>query len=303
MVADYSGRCGVHSGARCTEILMEVGRLNSLEIIKQVDFGVFLDGGSGIEILMPKRYVPAGLEIGQRIDAFVYRDSEDRLIATTLHPKIMVGECACLQVQSITRIGAFLDWGLPKDLLLPYNQMAKPLEEGDEVVVYAYVDERTNRIAASSRLSLFLKETGSGFRVGQQVELIIVSRSDLGTKAVVNGSHLGLIFHADLTDEVKIGQTLPGYIKRIRPEDQRIDLALDSGRALTRRDLNSEILSYLQKNSGEMSITDRSSPAQILEAFGVSKASFKKALGSLYKDRKIIIDKDRIILVSKKKGS
>ena len=297
---DYNGPCGVHSCARAAISIMEIGHVNSLQVIKQVDFGVFLDGGGGVEILMPRRYVPKGVEIGQAIDAFIYRDSEDRLIATTLRPKIMVGQCACLEVRSVTRIGAFLDWGLPKDLLLPYNQMANPLKEGDTVVVYAYVDERTDRIAASSRLSLFLKEQGTGLKVGQQVELMIVSRSDLGVKAVINGSHLGLIFHADLTHKVEQGDILPGFIKRIRAEDQRIDLALDASRAPTRKDLHSEIMSYLKQQGGEMDITDKSSPERIVKVFGVSKGAFKKALGALYKDRKILIEKDRVSLAASK---
>ncbi len=276
---------------------MEIGRFNSLEVLKKVDFGIYLDGGDGIEILMPRRYVPESAEIGQIIDAFIYRDSEDRLIATTVRPLVQVGECAYLKVQAVNHIGAFLDWGLPKDLLVPFNQMATPLKEGDSCVVVAYVDKKTGRIAASTRLSLFLKETGTGFHIGQQVALQVVSRSDLGVKAVINGTHLGLIFHAEIKDSLSIGQRVKGFIKRVRSDDQRIDLALDAARAMTRKDLHSQILQFLRDNNGVMSITDKSSPEVIMSEFGASKAAFKKALGAMYKEKLVILSAEEVKLV------
>jgi len=276
---------------------VDIGRFNSLEVLKKVDFGIYLDGGDGIEILMPRRYVPEGVEIGQMLDAFIYRDSEDRLIATTTKPLLQVGECAYLKVQAVNHIGAFLDWGLPKDLLVPFNQMATPLKEGDSCVVTAYVDKKTGRIAASTRLSLFLKETGTGFHIGQQVVLLIVSRSDLGVKAVINGTHLGLIFHAEIKQDLRIGEKLTGFIKRVRTEDQRIDLALDASRALTRQDLHGEIIRFLKEHDGVMSITDKSPPETIMNQFGASKAAFKRALGALYKDKVVSLSAEQVTLL------
>ncbi len=276
---------------------MEIGKVNALEVLKEVEFGIYLDAGEAGEILMPKRYVPNGVEPGSIVEAFIYRDSEDRLIATSENPKVMVGECAYLRVQAVNKIGAFLDWGLPKDLLVPYNEMASPMEVDKSYVVYAYVDKRTNRIAASSKLSMFLKETGERFQVGQEVNLLIAARSDLGYKAIIDGTHLGLIFHSNVTSAIELGQNLPGYIQRIRNDDGRIDLAIDPGRAVTRNDLKTQIIEFLKANQGKSSLTDRSSPKQIMDQFGVSKGSYKKALGALYKQKLIEIGKDHITLV------
>ena len=279
------------------KLTVQIGILNSLEVLKEVEFGIYLDGGDEGEILMPARYVPKGTKVGQRINAFIYRDSEDRLLATTEKPKIMVGQCAYLKVKSVDKVGAFLDWGLPKDLLVPFNQQSVRMQQGHSYVVYAYLDGRTGRIAASSKLNHFLNEAGDGYRVGQQVALMIVSRSDLGYKAVIDGTHLGLIFHAEATRPLKFGQKMKGYIKQIRPGDKRIDLALEEGRALTRKDLNRQILEYLRANQGVSRITDKSPPDQILQQFGVSKGNYKKALGALYKERKIRIEPDKVTLV------
>lgn len=276
---------------------MEIGKTNSLEVLKEVDFGIYLDGGDKGEILMPARYVPKDVKVGNRVEAFIYRDSEDRLIATTEKPKVMVGQCAYLKVKAVDKIGAFLDWGLPKDLLVPFNQQSVPMQQGYSYVVYAYLDNKTSRIAASSKLNHFLEESGNGFRVGQEVDLMIVSRSDLGYKAVIDGTHLGLIFHAEATRPLKFGQKMKGYIKQIRQGDKRIDLALEPGRALTRKDLNKQILEYLKANQGVSRITDKSPPDQILEQFGVSKANYKKALGALYKEKKILIESGKVTLV------
>lgn len=277
--------------------IVEIGKINSLEVLKEVDFGIYLDGGDEGGILMPARYVPKDVKVGKRLEAFIYRDSEDRLIATTEKPKVMVGQCAYLKVAAVEKVGAFLDWGLPKDLLVPFNQQSVPMQQGYSYVVYAYLDSKTGRIAASSKLNHFLEESGNGFRVGQEVDLMIVSRSELGYKAVINGTHLGLIFHAEAIKPLKFGQKMKGYIKQIRQGDKRIDLVLEQGRALTRKDLNKQILEYLKANQGVSQITDKSPPDQIIEQFGVSKSSFKKALGALYKEKKILIESDKVTLV------
>ena len=278
-----------------------IGQYNTMEVVRQVDFGVYLDGGDEGDILLPKRYTPEGLAEGDSIKVFVYRDSEDRLIATTETPKITVGECAMLKVVAVNRIGAFLDWGLPKDLLVPFNQQAVRMEEGESYIVVPYVDEKTKRIAASSKLSFFLDESGQGFKVGQQVDLLIVSRSDLGFKAVINGTHLGLIFHSEVTKPVKVGQKTLGFIKQIRGEDQRIDLALDADRARAPKSLDKQILEFLEANDGVSTLTDKSQAKDILNQYGVSKGQYKKAIGGLYKAKKIVIGPEKISLNTKKK--
>ena len=276
---------------------VETGKYNTLEVIKEVDFGVFLDGDEAGNILMPSRYVPKGTKVGDELDVFIYRDSEDRLIATNETPKIKVGECALLEVKAVNNVGAFLDWGLPKDLLVPKSQQAQAMRQGQSYVVHAYVDDQTDRIAATSKLSLFLKETGIYFKAGQKVDLLIASRSDLGYKAVINDTHLGLLFHSDLKGELKIGEKMPGFIRRVRDDDQRIDLGVEQQPAVTRKDLNTTILEFLKENGGASALTDKSPPEDIFKQFGVSKGSYKKALGALYKLKKIKISKDKVELL------
>ncbi len=275
---------------------MEVGKRNTLTVIKSVPHGLYLDDGDGDGILLPRRYVPKGLELGDSLEVFVYRDSEDRLIATTETPKIMVGQCAYLRVVAVNNVGAFLDWGLPKDLLVPYGQQAERMEAGRSYVVTAYIDSNTNRVVASSRLGRWLKEEGTRFRVGQEVDLLISNRTDLGWKAVINHTHVGLVFHSDADDSMWPGRRMRGYIKRVRTEDERIDLALAPDRARTRRNLEEEIIAHLEVNEGHADLGDHTSPAQVMALFGVSKGNFKKALGALYRARRIVIADDGISL-------
>lgn len=273
----------------------EIGKRSRLRIVKRVPFGVYLDAGELGEVLLPNRYVPKGAEPGQQIDVFIYLDSEDIPVATTLKPRAMVGECACLKVVAVNRIGAFLDWGLPKDLLVPYAEQRVPMQEGLSYCVYLYVDKLTQRIAGSSKLSKYLREENDDFAPNQAVDLLVCARSDLGMKAVINGTHLGMIFNGDLLQPLKIGKRLRGYIKAIR-EDGKIDLALQPSGAAARETLNQRILEHLRRQGGHSELTDKSSPEAIFKAFGVSKANYKKALGRLYKDKLIELDKERVTL-------
>ncbi len=281
---------------------MEVGKLNKLKALKQSGPGLFLDGGEGREILLPNKEIPEGVNAGDMVEVFIHRDSEDRLIATTRTPKIMVGQCAFLEVAAVNKVGAFLDWGLPKDLLVPFGQQADRMEEGKSYVVTAYVDSTTNRIVASSRLGRWLKEEGDRFQVGQPVDLLVATKTDLGWKAVINHTHVGLVFHRDVNRTLKPGMAVKGFIKRIRKEDQRIDLALSPERARSRRGLEQEILDYLESHGGRCDITDRTPPEKILAVFGVSKGYYKKALGALYRERRIVIGDDEISLATKPTG-
>ncbi len=248
------------------------------------------------EVLLPKRYVPKTLEIDDQIDVFLYSDSEDRVVATTQKPKAQVGECAYLKAVSRNRVGVFLDWGLPKDLLVPFSEQQKPMQKGYSYTVYLFVDEATDRIAASSRLEEHLSDDASGFAPRQPVDLLIYGRSDLGFKAVVDGTHLGQLYDNETFRRLHYGERVRGYIKQVR-DDGRIDLVLQRPSHLERDRLGEAILTDLRDQGGVSMLTDKSPPEAIYEAFGVSKANYKKALGQLYRRRQIEITKEKITLL------
>jgi len=276
--------------------MIDIGQYNQLDVIKKVDFGLYLDGGAYGDILLPKRYVDKNTALGDRLEVFIYLDSEDRLVATTLKPKAVVGECAYLKVVDVNRIGAFLDWGLPKDLLVPYNQQQKPMQKGYSYMVYLFVDEHSERIAGSSRLEDFLTEEPAQLKPNQPVDLMIYGNSDLGFKAVVDGRYLGQLYRNEVFRALHYGEKLPGFIKRVR-SDGKIDIALQPAAHLARNSLAETILAHMKDNNGISTLTDRSPPEDIYKAYGVSKATFKKALGLLYKNRQIIIEKHQLTLV------
>lgn len=276
--------------------MLEIGRINTLQVTKQVTFGLYMDGGEAGEILLPKRYVPEGTIVQDWLDLFIYLDSEDRLIATTETPKVMADECAFLKVVSVTPIGAFLDWGLPKDLLVPFNEQDRPMEVGRSYVVVVSVDDATNRIIASSRLHNYLdEEADEDIEQGQSVELLISGQTDLGYKAVINHDYLGLIFKNEVFQELRNGDQLTGFIKTIR-DDGKIDLRLDSDKKSTVDKLCDKILEQLKHNNGVSQLTDKSPPEAIYRSYGVSKANYKRALSSLYKQRLILITHETITL-------
>lgn len=276
--------------------MLKIGQINHLKVIKQVDFGIFLDGGNFGNILLPRRYVPAGAKIGDTLEVFIYLDSDDCIIATTLTPKVMVGQCAHLEVKEVNAVGAFLDWGLPKDLLVPYNEQQKPMEAGRSYVVSVFLDQHTSRITASSRLSRHLEERASGLKLQQEVSLLICGRSELGFKAVINHTHLGLIFRDDAPRTLLYGEQLTGYIKDIRP-DRKIGLSLRPAARVVRDELTDIILAHLKENNGVSTLTDKSEPEEIYRQYQVSKGIYKNALSKLYKERKILISKEKISLV------
>lgn len=278
--------------------MLKIGQLNHLQVIKQVDFGIFLDGGNFGNILLPRRYVPATAKIGDTLEVFIYLDSDDCIIATTLTPKVMVGQCAFLEVKEVNAVGAFLDWGLPKDLLVPYNEQQNPMEAGRSYVVNVFLDKHSSRITASSYLSRHLEERASGLKLQQAVDLLICGRSELGFKAVVNHTHLGLIFRDDAPRTLLLGEQLTGYIKEIR-DDRKIGLSLKpiTSNSQIRDELTDIILAHLQENNGTSTLTDKSEPEEIYQQYRVSKGIYKNALSKLYKERKIIISKEKISLV------
>ncbi|MFT7166259.1 MAG: putative RNA-binding protein (virulence factor B family) [Parasphingorhabdus sp.] len=276
--------------------MAQVGRFNKLEVVKEVDFGVYLDGGELDTILLPQRYVPEGCEVGDWVDVFLYFDSEDLLIATTETPRVEVGRCEMLKVIDINNAGAFMDWGLPKDLLVPYSEQLKPMEVGYSYVVYVFHDQDSDRIAASTRLQDYLAEESVWVKPRQAVDLLIAGRTDLGYKAVINDQYLGLIFRDDAFRPLKVGERLPGFIKNIRA-DGKIDLVISQGTLQGDHDLGEQIIESLRATDGVSTLTDKSDPDLIYRTFKVSKKKYKQALGSLYRSKRILLSAEKIQLV------
>lgn len=272
-----------------------VGRYNSLQVVKHTDFGLYLDGGADGEILLPNRYIPKDIpsEDEDWLNVFVYLDSEDKLIATTEKPKVQVNEFASLKVVEINSIGVFLDWGLPKDLLLPYSEEKRQMRQGEYCVVHVYLDKRTRRITATARLDRYLDKLPADYQVGQEVDLLVVEETDMGFKAIINNRHWGLIHKNEVFKFLRAGKQEKGYIKELR-SDGKIALSLQPIGAQLASSLNAQILDKLRANQGSLAISDKSDPQLISDMFGVSKGNFKKAIGALYKEGKIVIHADRI---------
>jgi predicted RNA-binding protein (virulence factor B family) len=273
--------------------MAEIGRFNTLRVVKHVDFGVYLDAEELGEILLPNRDVPAHCHTGDMIEVFIFRDSEDRLIATTQKPYAMVDQVAFLKVVSVTAVGAFLDWGLPKDLLVPFREQQPRMEEGRSYLVFVYLDEQSQRIAASSKLEKFLENQPIDVEEGQQVDLVIGDQTEIGYKVIINNSHWGVLYNNEVFQVLHTGQRIQGFIKKVR-NDGKIDCCLQKPGYKKVDDVAWKILETLHKRGGFLAVTDKSSPECIYALFGVSKKTFKKAIGALYKKRCIIIEKDGI---------
>jgi predicted RNA-binding protein (virulence factor B family) len=275
-----------------------VGRYNALQVVKHTDFGLYLDGGADGEILLPNRYIPKDIpsEDEDWLNVFVYLDSEDKLLATTEKPKVQVGEFASLKVVEINSIGVFLDWGLPKDLLLPFSEEKRQMKAGEYCVVHVYLDKRTRRITATARLDRYLDQVPPAYQVGQEVDLLVVEETDMGFKAIINNAHWGLIHKNEVFKFLRSGKQEKGYIKELR-SDGKIALSLQPVGAQLASSLNAQILDKLRANHGTLPVSDKSDPQVISDLFGVSKGNFKKAIGALYKEGQIIIHADRIELV------
>ena len=264
-----------------------LGKRNLLSIVRESAPGLYLDGGELGEILLPGRYIPAGLKPKDKLDVFVYRDSEDRLVATTETPLAMVGEFACLKVISVNQnIGAFLDWGLAKDLLLPFREQEIPVRVGQQVVVYVCLDVKTNRILAMAPLNRHLNRDTPAYRSGQPVSFLITGRTPLGYNAIVENAHRGLLYQDKLAAPLAAGQKLKGFVRTVR-SGGKIDLSLDASGYKRVAALTDQIVQALERRGGQLAFDDDSSPAAIRQTFGVSKKAFKQALGKLYKARRI----------------
>jgi predicted RNA-binding protein (virulence factor B family) len=281
--------------------MAQIGRINKLRVTRKRDYGVHLDGGESGDILLRKRYAPENCEPGDEIEVFVYADGPGRLRATTRIPYATVGQFAKLRVAANTSSGSFLAWGLEKDLLVPKKEQHTRMEEGRSYVVFVFLDKKTNRITASAKLEKFLSQQPPGYVEGEDVDLIIYDKTEMGYKAVVNNSHGGLIYKNEVFQKLQIGQQLKGYIKKIR-QDGKIDLSLQPPGYQKIDAISQTILNTLKKHGGRLAVKDNTPPEEIYSLFRISKKTFKKAIGALYKKRLIIIDTIGISLVCQERG-
>ena len=268
--------------------MADVGMMNKLTVVREAEHGIYLSGDRHSDILLPKLVVPEGCKIDDEIEVFVYRDSEDRIIATTLKPNAMVGDFACMKAVSVSKVGAFLDWGLQKDLLVPFKEQRHRMNTGQSYVVYVYLDEDTDRVVASSKLNKYLNLVPAEYEEGDEVDLLIFEKNDLGYQAIINFSHTGMIYENEVFQSLQIGHKVKGFINKIR-SDGKIDLALQKTGYENMGSSVDLVLNYLKENNGSMTITDKSQAELIYATFGISKKNFKKALGALYKKKIITI--------------
>lgn len=275
--------------------MAKIGGVNTLNVVKIVDFGVYLDGGHIGEILLPKKQVPADCAVGDALQVFLYLDSEDRIIATTQKPLAKVGHFANLQVVAVNRTGVFLDWGLDKDLLLPFSEQRRRPEVGQRILVFVYIDRVDKRIVASAKIDKFLDQVEPRYKNGQQVNLIIGGNTDLGFKAIVNNTHWGVLYKDEVFQYLSVGSHHTGYIKQVR-EDGKIDLSLTPPAAEQRDELSQKVLDELKRRDGYLAIGDKSPPEVIYKKFKVSKRIYKQTIGGLLKQGLIDIEPNGIRL-------
>lgn len=276
--------------------MLHIGIKNTLRILRGTGVGMFLGDEEGNDVLLPKKYVPANAIVGDDIEVFIYRDSEDRIIATNLEPKIQLNQFACLQVKSVTAIGAFLDWGLEKDLFVPFREQNKKMEEGRWYAVFLYLDEETDRLVASCKVNRYFEKENIDLKIGQEVDLLIFEETDLGLNAVINNKYKGLIYENEIFQRIKIGTRTKGFVKNLR-DDNRVDLSLQK-QGYANVEPNAErILEKLKTNNGFLDVTDKSDSNYVMYQLEMSKKTFKKAVGALYRQKIIRIEDDGIYLV------
>lgn len=277
--------------------MIELGKYNKLEILRRTPFGLYLGDESGEDVLLPTKYCPENYEMGDQLKVFVYLDHNEKKIATNIIPKIVLHEFSLLQVKDVSVVGAFLDWGLEKDLFVPFSEQRQRMEEGRWYIVFLDIDHNTNRLYASNQVKKILQNQDLTVKEGEKVELVILKETDLGFNVIVNNEHEGLVYQNEIFKELNIGDKLEGYIKNIR-EDNKLDISLQAIGYSKFNDVNTELIyRKLEENDGFLAITDKSSPDEIYSTFGISKKAFKKSLGFLYKERKIIIEPNGIKLI------
>ena len=270
--------------------IIRLGKRNSLEVLREVDFGLYLDAGAVGDVLLPQRYVPKGTKVGDVIDVFLYLDAEERLVATTEQPLVEVGQFACLEVSWVNEFGAFLNWGLMKDLFCPFREQKMKMQQGRRYLIYCYIDPITYRIVASAKLEKFLSKEHPTYASGDEVEALVQQQTDLGMKVIVDGKYSGLLFQNEIFQPLHMGDRVRAYVKQVRPDD-KIDLKLQRHFGKLRvTDFSAQLLAYLQRQpSGYCPLHDKSDAEDIYRTFGVSKKTFKRGVGDLYKQRLITI--------------
>ena len=275
---------------------IELGKFNTLKVVKEVDFGMYLDGGEEGEILLPSRYVPEDCKPGDELTVFIYLDNEERLVATTLTPFVQVGQFACLEVAWINQYGAFLNWGLMKDLFVPFREQKMKMQVGKQYVIHAHLDDESYRIVASAKVDRYLSKEKDPYEPGQEVNILIWQKTDLGFKAIIENRYSGLLYESEIFQPLHTGMTLKAYVKQVR-EDGKIDLVLQKPGVGKVEDFSATLLNYIREQRGRITLHDKSPAEEIYETFGVSKKTFKKAVGDLYKKHLIRLLENGIELV------
>jgi uncharacterized protein len=277
--------------------VIEIGKYNELEIVRESSVGLYLGDKEGEDILLPNKYCPSAFKIYDVLKVFVYKDYANRKVAVTLTPKILLYQFAFLQVNAVSKVGAFMDWGMEKDLLVPFGEQRQRMEEGRWYIVYLDLDTETDRLYASNKIEQRLQNDDLAVAEGDKVDVMVMHKSDIGYSVIVNNNHKGLVFDNEIFTDLNIGDKLTGYVKKIR-EDNKLDISLQPIGYLNFNDANSKIIyDALVESEGFIEVTDKSSPDEINFRFGISKKAFKKALGALYKDRKVSIDAAGIKLI------
>tara|TARA_R110002049_G_scaffold66165_3_gene173005 strand:- start:2456 stop:3286 length:831 start_codon:yes stop_codon:yes gene_type:complete len=269
--------------------MIELGKYNTLRADRNTEPGVYLEDESGEAVLLPHKYVPLTLRLGDMLDVFIYADNENRLIATTLKPNMCLHEFGLLKVNSVTNYGAFAEWGVAKDLLIPLKEQAKKLQEGQTTIGYLFVDEVTGRLTASTKLARYMSDEKPELNVGDEVEILVADGNDLGVQVIVNNKHWGMVFDSDIIEPLMRGSRQKAYVRKVR-EDNKIDIALEKDGYQKVEPNAQRILDAIDKNGGVLNLTDKSDPEDIRDQLVMSKKTFKKAVGLLYKEKRIVID-------------
>lgn len=277
---------------------IELGKFNTLRVVKVVDFGMYLDGGEEGEILLPSRYVPENCKPGDGLTVFIYLDNEERLVATTLTPLVQVGEFACLEVAWINQYGAFLNWGLMKDLFVPFREQKMKMQVGKQYVIHVHLDDESYRIVASAKVDRYLSKEKAPYEPGQEVSILIWQKTDLGFKAIIENRYSGLLYESEIFQPLHTGMTLKAYVKQVR-EDGKIDLILQKPGQGKVEDFAATLLDYIREQGGHITLHDKSPAEEIYDTFGVSKKTFKKAVGDLYKKHLVSLQENGIELAKK----
>ena len=274
---------------------IELGKFNQLEVVKEVDFGLYLDGGDEGEILLPTRYVPEDCKVGDMLNVFLYLDIDERLIATTLTPLVQVGQFACLEVSWVNQFGAFLNWGLMKDLFVPFSEQKMKMQVGRSYVVHAHVDEESYRIVASAKVERYLSKDMPDYAPGEEVDILIWLKTDLGFKAIIDNKYSGLLYENEIFRALETGMQMKAFVKQVR-EDGKVDLILQKPGFEKVDDFSKTLLEYIREYGGRINLNDKSPAEDIYDTFGVSKKTFKKGVGDLYKKRLISLHENGITL-------